>query len=139
MNHNKLDEEYYVMNVDGADNHPLLAWGATDFGSFLKPEPVDEKNYELPLQIIFDEPYPAQYEMANLHMLASLFAVDDKFKNVFIESDIYGVQFVPIEIKSNDGDIIKGYHVLHIWNKLPAIDKEKAVYQKVCSFIQIHN
>ena len=119
-----FDKEYYVISVDGENNHPLLAWGKTNFGSFLKAQPIDEKEYELPLQIIFDEPYPSiPYEIADLLMLASLFAVSGKFKKTFEEKNIYGIQFVPIEIKDNQGEVIREHHVFHIWNKLPAIDK----------------
>ena len=82
MEHNQFDNEYYVMSMDGAENHPLLAWGSIDFAPFLKAQPVDESGYKLPLQLIFDEPYPAQYEMADLLMLASLYAVSAKFKEL---------------------------------------------------------
>ena len=124
MKYNELDKEYYVMSMDGANNHPMLAWGSIDFAPFLKAQPVDENLFELPLKLIFDEPYPAQYEMADLLMLASIFGVSEQFKKLFEEMDIYGVQFVSAEIKSNKGDIIKGHSALHIWNKLPAIDKD---------------
>ena len=123
MEHNQFDNEYYVMSMDGAENHPLLAWGSIDFAPFLKAQPVDESGYKLPLQLIFDEPYPAQYEMADLLMLASLYAVSAKFKELLEKMNIHGVQFVPAEVKSNKGEVITGHYVLHIWNKLPAIDK----------------
>jgi hypothetical protein len=123
MEYNKFDQAYYVMNVDGANNRPLLAWGKVDFASFLKAELVDESSYDLPLNIIFDEPYPKQYEIADLLTLSTLFAVSEKFKNLFEKLGLYGVQFIPIEIKSNKGDIIKGHYVAHVWNKLSAIDK----------------
>lgn len=122
MEYNQFDNEYYVMSMDGANNHPLLAWGSIDFAPFLKAQPVDESGYTLPLQLIFDEPYPAQYEMADLLMLASLFAVSEKFKELFKKMNIYGVQFVPAEVKSNKGEIITGHYVLHIWNKF-GLDK----------------
>ncbi|MDR2890190.1 MAG: hypothetical protein LBV18_01075 [Alistipes sp.] len=124
MNYNSFDNEYYVMSMDGANNHPLLAWGSINFSPFLKAQPVDESGFTLPLQIIFDEPYPKQYEMADLLMLASLSAVSGKFKELFENMNIHGVQFVPIEVTSNKKEVIKGHWVLHIWNKLEAIDKD---------------
>lgn len=66
MTHNQFDNEYYVMSMDGANNHPMLAWGNTDFEPFLEAEPINEAEIELPLKIIFGEPYLKEYEMADL-------------------------------------------------------------------------
>ncbi len=30
INMSHFNKEYYVMDVDGANNHPLLVWGDTD-------------------------------------------------------------------------------------------------------------
>jgi len=127
MKYNELDKEYYVMSMDGANNHPILAWGKTRMSPFLKAKPVDESQFELPLKLIFDEPYPAQYEMADLLMLATIFGVSEQFKTLFEDMGIYGVQFVSAEIESNKGNIIKGHSALHIWNKLSAIDKNNYI------------
>ena len=138
MNHNKFDNEYYVMSVDGANNHPMLAWGQTKFSPFLKATPVDETILELPLKIIFDQPYPTHYEMADLLMLASVFAGSEKLKQLFEKLKLYGVQFVPVEIGSNKGDIISGHYVLHIWNKLSAINKSNYDGKEPDMFGTIH-
>jgi len=127
MKYNELDKEYYVMSMDGANNHPMLAWGKTKIGPFLKAKPIDENQYELPLNLLFSEPYPAQYEMADLLMLATLFCISEQFKKLFDDMGIYGVQFVPAEVKSNKGEIIKGHSVFHVWNKLEAIDKDNYI------------
>ena len=124
MKYNELDKEYYVMSMDGANNHPMLAWGKNKIGPFLKAKPIDVETLDLPLNIIFDEPYPKNYEMADLHMLASCKAISKGFKDLLEKSDIYGVQFVPIEIKSNKGELIHDYYAVHFWNKIAAIDKD---------------
>ncbi len=139
MEFNKFDNEYYVLSNDGANNHPLLAWGAVDFSPFLKAKPIDEENFNFPLQLIFDEPYPIKYEMADFHMLATCYTVSQKFKD-FLEKEItYGIQFVPIEIKSNTGEIIPNYFVSHFWNRLPAIDKNNYDGSPVNNFGTIRN
>ena len=139
MEHNNFDQEYYVMSMDGANNHPLLAWGKTRFSPFLKAREVNISEYDLPLNIIFDEPYPIKYEMADLLMLATLFAVSKNFKELFEKMNIYGVQFVPVDIKSNQGTLITGHHVLHIWNKLEAIDKNNYIGGELDMFNSIHD
>jgi hypothetical protein len=136
---NDFDKEYFVMNTDGANNRPLLAWGKVDFSLFLESKPVDEKQYELPLKIVFDEPYPVKYEMADLHMLATCNAVSKEFKNLLENLNIYGIQFVAIEITSNTGETISQYYVAHFWNKLSAIDKNNYEGSPVNSFGTIRN
>lgn len=48
MTHNQFDNEYYVMSMDGANNHPLLAWRDTDYDLFLGAESINEKDLEIP-------------------------------------------------------------------------------------------
>jgi hypothetical protein len=136
---NSFDKEYYVMGIDRENNHPLLAWGKIDFSSFLEAKPVDEKQYELPMSIIFDEPYPVEYEMVDLHMLASCNVVSKRFKDFFEKINIYGIQFIPIEITSNTGEKMSQYFVAHFWNKLPAIDKNNYEGSPLNSFGTIRN
>ncbi len=123
MEHNQFDNEYYVMSMDGASNHPLLAWGNANFEPFLEAEPIDETAIEIPLKIVFGEPFPKEYEIADLLMLDANFAGSEKLKNFFIKKGIWGIQFIPVEIKSNKGEIINGHYAIHFWNRLPAIDK----------------
>jgi hypothetical protein len=110
--------------MDGANNHPLITWGSTDFTPFLKAKPVDENSFSLPLQLVFAQPYPNQYEMADLLMLDTLYTASDKLKDFFEKQNMYGVQFVPADITDNKKKTITGNYVLHIWNKLEAIDKD---------------
>jgi lysozyme family protein len=55
---NDFDKEYYVMNVDRANNHPLLSWGETAYDALRKKEIIDENTLTVPLRLIFGEPYP---------------------------------------------------------------------------------
>ncbi len=124
MDYNKFDDEYYVMNVDGADNHPMLAWGSVDYDLFLEAEPIEEGALELPMQIVFDEPYPKQYKMPDFLMLSGQFAASEKFKSFFEEHKVSGIQFFPVEITDNKKKLITGYYAIHVWKQLPAIDKD---------------
>ncbi len=121
---NKLNQEYYVMSMDGANNHPLLDWGNIDFSFVLESNPIEKSTLDLPLKIVFGEPYPIEFEMADLLMLSTNLAASETLKEIFEENKIYGVQFIPLEIKSNKGVVITGHYVMHVWNKLPAIDKK---------------
>jgi hypothetical protein len=50
-----------------------------------------------------------------------------KFKNIFEGQIKYGIQFIPVEIKDNKGEIISGHYAFHIWNRLRVIDKNNYV------------
>ncbi|WP_424244149.1 hypothetical protein Dip510_001341 [Elusimicrobium posterum] len=123
MNYNNIDKEYYVMNFDGANNHPLLSWAKTDFTPFLAGALISENTLTLPLEIVFSEPYPKEYQMPDLLMLDSCFAGSQKLKDLFEKSNISGVQFFPANITTNKKEVITGYYAINFANKLTAIDK----------------
>ena len=123
MKHNQLDKEYYVMGFDYANNYLMLAWGDFDYGSFLKATPIDINTLDLPIKIIFDETVSKECKMADFLMLGSECVGSNKLKNHFEQMNIYGIQFIPIEIKPKKGDTISGYFAINIWNVIQAIDK----------------
>jgi hypothetical protein len=110
------------MDVDY--KHPMLNWGTTRSSKvgFGKPQPIDVTTLELPLQIIFDDS-PKEYEMADFLMLGVYFAVSKKLKQFFEQKDIYGAIFIPVEVNHKNGDIVKDYFAMQVWNVLPAVDK----------------
>jgi hypothetical protein len=130
----QFDKEYYVMNVDGANNHPLLAWGKTDYDPFLEAEPIDENNLVIPLEIVFGAPYLKEYEMADFLMLSGQYAASEKLKQLFESLTIYGIQFFPVEVKDKKNNVIVGHTAIHIWNQLPAIDKDNYIGSPVDRF-----
>ena len=127
MTTNEFNKEYYLMNIDGASNHPLLSWGKTDYDLFVYSNPINSTDLEIPLQVKFRKPYPKKTEIADLLFLGSNFAVSEKFKLLFEKINIYGIQFFPVEIETDKKKKITGYYALHSWNGIPAIDKNKYV------------
>ena len=91
---------------------------------FAKAEPIDESTLNLPLQIVFDEPYPKQPEMADFLMLSADFAASEKLKTLFETQKIYGIQFVPVEITTNKKEKIAGHYAINFCNRLRAIDPD---------------
>jgi hypothetical protein len=138
-NRSKFDSEYYVMNVDY--KHPMLNWGATRSKriGFGKLQPIDTTALELPLQIVFDGS-PKMYEMADFLLLAIHYAVSEKLKQFFEQRDIYGVQFIPVDVShEKNGDVVKGYSAMQVWNILPAVDKDNYEGGEMNQFEQIHD
>jgi hypothetical protein len=115
------------MNVDGANNHPLLTWGSTDNDPFIFPKPIEEGDLELPLKIWFSPPYPKNPEMADILFLYGDLAMSEKVKSLFEKMNIYGVQFFPIEITTNKDKVIEGYYAFHPFNRIAAVDKNNYV------------
>ncbi|NDV68958.1 hypothetical protein [Dysgonomonas sp. 25] len=127
MTANELDKEYYVMDVDGEDNHPLLSWADVNDSLFMSGMPIGEFRLKEigTLNARFDEPYPSKYEIPDWMMLGNTFACSFLLKSLFERNRIYGIEFLPmVSIIDNHGRKIKGYYVVHIWNRLPAIDNK---------------
>ena len=129
MNTNEFDKEYYLVNVDGASNHPLLTWGDTDDELFIYPKPVDEdhEDLELPLKIKFSKPYPKQPEFVDILFLDGDLVVSEKVKLCLEKINIYGVQFFPVEIETDKKKKVDKYYLFHAWNRISAVDKNNYV------------
>jgi hypothetical protein len=125
MMSNEFDKEYFVMNVDGANNHPLLAWGEADSSPFLFIEEIENDDLDCPMEIEFDTPYPKKPEMADILDLSSTCCVfSEKIKLLFEKLKLKKIQFVPVTIKTNKKGKIEGHYIFHCWNGVPAVDKD---------------
>jgi hypothetical protein len=111
------------MSADGANNHPMLAWGSTSHKPFIFPKPIQEEELELPLKIKFRKPFPKKTEIADILFLSGDFAMSEKVKNLFEKMNIYGVQFWQAEITTDKSNIITGHYAFHLWNCIAAVDK----------------
>lgn len=111
------------MDVNGANNHPLLAWGQTDSDPFIYGEPVDAGELNLPLKIIFSKPYPSSPVMADALFLDGDMVVSKRVRDTLQEQNLYGVDFFPVQIETNKKNVIDGYYLIHIWNEIAAVDK----------------
>jgi hypothetical protein len=134
MKYKRLDNEYYVMSIDKRISKPLLACGKTDFSSFLRDRQIKPDDIEQPLTIFFAEPYPKLIEQTDLLMFGALYAGSYKLKRLFEKMDIFGAQFLPLKIIDDRDTIIEDYYALHIWNVLPAIDKDAYIGGEINEF-----
>ncbi len=112
------------MKVDGAPNHPLLAWGKTSMMPFLYIKEIDVKTLKLPLELQFNQPYPPKPEMVNILNIMCTFVFSEKIKTLFEGLALPKLQFVPAAITTNKKERIEdGHYVFHCWNGIPAVDK----------------
>ena len=139
MNTNEFDKEYYLMNVDGASNHPLLTWGETDDEPFIYPRPVNDEDLELPLKMKFCKPYPKQLELADILFSDGDLVVSEKVKQCLEKMNIYGIQFFSTEIETDKKKKVKGYYYFHLWNRIVAVDKNNYEGDEPNERGRIHN
>ncbi len=122
-----FNEEYYVMDSDGADNHPQLAWGETDCLPFLYIKEIKNDDLEFPLEIEFDTPYPKKPEMADILDLDLMCVFSEKIKLLFEKLQIPKLQFIPATIITNKKQKVEGHYIFHCWNGIAAVDKQNYV------------
>ena len=113
------------MKVDGAPNHPILAWGKTRSRPFLYIEEIDPNDLKFPLEIEFNTPYPKKVEMADMLYLRSACVLSEKIKDIFERLALPKLQFLPTTIITNKKERIeKGHYIFHCWNGIAAVDKD---------------
>ncbi len=122
-----FNEEYYRMDSDGADNHPLLAWGSTSRRLFIWIKEIDSSKLKLPSEIEFDSPYPRKPEMADILDLSSTYVFSEKIKLLFEKLQIPKLQFIPATIITNKKQKVEGHYIFHCWNGIAAVDKQNYV------------
>lgn len=120
-----FNEVYFVMKVDGAENHPILAWGKTSSRPFIRIEEINCDDLKMPLELLFDTPYPSNPEMADILHLGSTSVLSEKIKTLFEKLSLPKIQFIPTTIITNKKKRIeKGHYIFHCWKGIPAIDKD---------------
>jgi hypothetical protein len=62
--------------------------------------------------------------MADFLSLGAQYAGSLKLKTLYERAKIPAIQFIPIEIESNKGEIIKQHYAIHFGNRLRAIDEK---------------
>ena len=126
MKYNEFDEEYYIMDVSGADNYPNLAFCKSS-AAFSYAEPI--KEVELPIQTKFSKTTrpPKNPKFVDALFLKGNIAISKRVFEEFENLNLYGLQMLPIEITTPKEEIVKDYYVMHIWNEIAAVDKNNYV------------
>lgn len=114
-------DTYYVVGRAGSNRHPLLAWDE-DGLRYMKFEPVDDGR---PIRLRLGAPVPAAPVMADYHSLPSP-VVSQRVRDVLAALPLVGVQFVPADVRVR-GDDVRRYHLVHVYQRLAAIDRERSV------------
>jgi hypothetical protein len=122
MKYDQIDSEYYVMSIDRNYGNPLLAFAQTDLSIFLKNIELDEKTLPLPLPFIFADNYTKQTELPDFFMLGGIYAGSRKMRILFRKIDVFGVQFLPVNIINEEKAVTEGFFAINFHNCLWAVD-----------------
>lgn len=116
-----MQNEYFVIDADLNDSHPLLQWDEEVWG-FGRPEPVAISH---PVRLCLGAPVPRNPVMVDHHALPQP-VFSTRMMEVLEPLDLYGVQFVSADVKVKEGDV-RRYWVLHVYNEIPCVDRERSV------------
>lgn len=121
-----FNNEYYVMDSSGSSSAVRLAfyYDSSDFSYY---KPIEDP--ELPIEVQFSKltKLPKNPTYLDALSLKGNIAISDKVYEKLASLNLYGLQLLPIEITTPKDKKVTGYHVIHIWNVFPAIDKENYI------------
>lgn len=118
--------EYYLIGGDGDPSTPLLAPDEGQSTRILHKEiPYDGLE---PIRLRFNNPIPKNPKMRDYHSLPTS-VVSKKVRDTLAPMNIYGIQFIPAVIRNElNGDVYQDYYIIHVFNQIEALDREKAEY-----------
>ncbi|HYO60235.1 imm11 family protein [Archangium sp.] len=114
--------DYFVLERAGPSNYPLLEWDALYWG-FGKPQPVAIKE---PVRLRLGDPVPRKPVMVDHHSLPEP-VISTRLKEVLEPLELFGVQFVPADVKVREGEVLR-YWLVHVYNEISCLDRQQAKF-----------
>jgi len=119
---------YYRMWFDDSDPLAMICrkadLGAVSEHFVYQPRPVKE----WPARITFY----AEGQHAEDYLFPTMvnwILVSERVKQMLDQLPLDGVQFLPVNVVTvADGAEMLGYHVLHVWKQISALDKERTIF-----------
>jgi hypothetical protein len=127
-----INTEYFIVERENNNNHPLLEWAGTTFQGPLARSARDSRPVQFtePIQLKLGAPIPPMPEMVDYHSLPEPI-IGQKIKDVLEPLNIEGIQFIPAKVDTRDKGLgVFDYWYLHVYNRITCMDKEKSV----CSY-----
>jgi len=123
------NEEYFFLGLVNNPNYPMLDLD-DDFEDyamdFLRAKPID---YAETIQLMFSEPVPKNPQMADYHsFITSSPVFSEKLKKVIEDIHIKDIQFIPVLIRNEKDEFIKGFHAIKVCNLIHCADLERSEY-----------
>ena len=119
-----MNHEYYLIDSDGTPDAPLLNGSGRDGFLFRNPPVVITK----PIRLGYRPPIPRKPRMIDYHSMPES-VISQKIYEVLEPMNIKGIQLVPAVIKGKDDELFKDYWIIHIYNRIACMDREKSIYE----------
>jgi len=117
-----MNMEYFVIESENNNNYPLLEWDDDQEDTpFRKSKPVSVTE---PIKLCLGEPVPKHPIMVDFHELPKP-VVGERIKNVLEPLNIGGIQLIPAHVLA--GNDIYDYWLLHVFNRIACVDREKSI------------
>jgi hypothetical protein len=119
-----LQDEYYIIDSENNDNHPLFSW---DQRSSLFVNNVAPVVIEEPIKLRLSAPIPTNIEWVDYHSCPES-VVSSVIADVLRPLNIFGIQLVPAKVRHPNDPFcgIKVYWFIHVWNRIACLDKDKS-------------
>ncbi len=125
-----MQDEYFVLMRGRSLEHPLLAWDESA-SPFRKGRPVQHSE---PVRLKLGEPVPPKPRMVDHHSLPAP-VVSSRLKECMEPLALQGVQWLPADVRV--GDSVLRYWLLHMWQRLACVDRERSVIESSDSGLMV--
>ncbi|MFV0353070.1 MAG: imm11 family protein [Oscillospiraceae bacterium] len=117
------NKEYYYIGQKG-DFYPLVNYVTANFAEGNHKKAL---NIESERIVAFGSPQPDHPQFADFHHLkAHMSVVSKRLKETMEEMKLKNVQFLPTQIQDYDRALHGDYFIVHVYNMIAALDKEKS-------------
>jgi hypothetical protein len=113
--------DYYVIEPENDDSHPMLSWDDQRNRNVARNEEVD---LSPPLRLRLGSPVPNAPRMVDFHILPEP-VVSRKVADVLAPLKMHLVQLVPAAIDVN-GSVREDYFLLHVRNRIECLDMARS-------------
>ncbi|MFV0353069.1 MAG: imm11 family protein [Oscillospiraceae bacterium] len=117
------NNKYYYIDLKG-NLYPLVNYVTTNYGEGDREEALDLEDKRV---VAFGSPTIDNPQFADYHFLKQHVSVISKrMKETMEEMQLKNVQFLPTQMKDYEGGLHDDYFIVHVYNMVAALDKEKS-------------
>lgn len=118
-----LQDEYYVVERENNDNHPLFALDQKSVGTG-QGVPIQ---YIEPLKLRLRDPVSPKFEWVDYHKAPDP-VISFTLARMLEKLDVYGIQLIPAKVRNPKDPLSEphDYCFVHVWNRITCIDKQQS-------------
>lgn len=124
------NDEYFYVRANELEIYPTLKYasGGGDYTEISKEELEDTSTKRI---VCFAAPIPEKPQLGDFHYLKQFAPViSERLKNVLESLNLKDVQFLPVVIRDECDNKNEGFYILHVYNKMKCLDKERSEWEE---------